>query len=61
MYKLRQDNQPVIADCDLKVLEECVNQGLDMSKFSKENHFSVREDSPMLTNEISHFLKIFKI
>ncbi|HIA1305699.1 TPA: hypothetical protein ACWO8J_004864 [Salmonella enterica subsp. enterica serovar Muenchen] len=60
MYKLRQDNQPVIADCDLKVLEECVNQGLDMSKFSKENHFSVREDSPMLTNEISHFLENFQ-
>jgi hypothetical protein len=60
MYKLRQDNQPVIADCDLKVLEECVNQGLDMSKFSKENHFSFREDSPMLTNEISHFLENFQ-
>ncbi|EGO4001895.1 hypothetical protein IS758_004821, partial [Escherichia coli] len=60
MYKLRQDNKPVIADCDLKVIKECFNQGLDMSKFSKENHFSFYGESPLLTNEISHFLESFQ-
>ena len=60
MYKLRQDNKPVIADCDLKVIKECFNQGLDMSKFSKENHFSFYGESPLLTNEISHFLENFQ-
>ena len=60
MYKLRQDNKPVIADCDLKVIKECFNQGLDMSKFSKESHFSFYGESPLLTNEISHFLESFQ-
>lgn len=60
MYKLRQNNKPVIADCDLKVIKECINQGLDMSKFSKENHFSFYSESFLLTNEISHFLESFQ-
>lgn len=60
MYKLRSNNKPVIADCDLKVIKECFNQGLDMSKFSKENHFSFYGESPLLTNEISHFLESFQ-
>ncbi|ELP4626144.1 hypothetical protein QUJ88_004645 [Salmonella enterica] len=60
MYKLRQNNKPVIADCDLKVIKECFNQGLDMSKFSKENHFSFYSESFLLTNEISHFLESFQ-
>ncbi|HCI6096054.1 TPA: hypothetical protein NPO17_004789 [Klebsiella pneumoniae] len=60
MYKLRQDNKPVIADCDLKVIRECLNQGLDMSKFSKENHFSFYSENSMRTNKISHFLESFQ-
>ncbi|HAP3137319.1 hypothetical protein ACB381_28615 [Klebsiella michiganensis] len=60
MYKLRQNNKPVIADCDLKVIKECINQGLDMSKFSKENHFSLYSENFLLTNEISHFLESFQ-
>ncbi|HGB3840567.1 TPA: hypothetical protein ACIVEA_004403, partial [Salmonella enterica subsp. enterica serovar Sandiego] len=60
MYKLRQNNKPVIADCDLKVIKECFNQGLDMSKFSKENHFSFYSENFLLTNEISHFLESFE-
>lgn len=60
MYKLRQNNKPVIADCDLKVIKECINQGLDMSKFSKENHFSFYSENFLLTNEISHFLESFQ-
>ncbi|EKB9320323.1 hypothetical protein Q8B17_004545 [Salmonella enterica] len=60
MYKLRQNNKPVIAGCDLKVIKECINQGLDMSKFSKENHFSFYSENFLLTNEISHFLESFQ-
>lgn len=60
MYKLRSNNKPVIADCDLKVIKECLNQGLDMSKFTKENHFSFYAESPMLINKISHFLESFQ-
>lgn len=60
MYKLRQNNKPVITDCDLKVIKECINQGLDMSKFSKENHFSFYSENFLLTNEISHFLESFQ-
>ncbi|ECK6188095.1 hypothetical protein JML22_004247 [Salmonella enterica] len=60
MYKVKDDNTPVIAECSYDVLKECIKQGLDMSKFSKENHFSFYSESFLLTNEISHFLESFQ-
>lgn len=64
MYQLRGDTtenkEPVIARCDISIIKECLNQGLDMSKFNKENHFSFYGENSSRVNEISHFLENFQ-
>mgnify|MGYP003587379103 FL=1 len=39
MYKLGEDNIPVITECGYGVLKECIKKGLDLNKFNKKNHF----------------------
>lgn len=39
MYKIGEDNVPVITECGYEVLKECVKKGLDLNKFNKKNHF----------------------
>lgn len=64
MYQLRgnttENKEPVIARCDISIIKECLNQGLDMSKFNKENHFSFYGENSSRVNEISHFLENFQ-
>lgn len=39
MYKIGEDNVPVITECGYGVLKECIEKGLDLNKFNKRNHF----------------------
>ena len=39
MYKIGEDNVPVITECGYGVLKECIKQGLDLNKFNVDNHF----------------------
>jgi hypothetical protein len=39
MYKLGEDNIPVITECGYGVLKKCIKKGLDLNKFNKKNHF----------------------
>ncbi|ELP2475817.1 hypothetical protein R1T99_004309 [Salmonella enterica] len=64
MYQLRgntaENKEPMIARCDISIIKECLNQGLDMSKFNKENHFSFYGENSSRVNEISHFIENFQ-
>ncbi|EKO8832005.1 hypothetical protein P1N30_004308 [Salmonella enterica] len=64
MYKIGSDNIPVIAKCSYDVLKECVNMGLDLTRFNKDNHFTKVEafnefsnDTFIDQNEHSHFIE----
>ncbi|EAS0610668.1 hypothetical protein NL187_004540 [Salmonella enterica] len=64
MYKIGSDNIPVIAKCSYDVLKECVNMGLDLTKFNKDNHFTKVEAYSEFSsntfidqNEHSHFIE----
>ncbi|EBV0848856.1 hypothetical protein DNU42_22820 [Salmonella enterica subsp. enterica serovar Newport] len=64
MYKVGGDNIPVIAKCNDAVLEECINRGLDLTRFNKDNHFTkfeayneFSEESFIDQNEHSHFIE----
>ncbi|EAP6588074.1 hypothetical protein EJN33_22395 [Salmonella enterica] len=64
MYKIGSNNIPVIAKCSYDVLKECVNMGLDLTRFNKYNHFTKVEafnefsnDTFIDQNEHSHFIE----
>lgn len=39
MYKIGEDNVPVITECGYGVLKKCIEKGLDLNKFNHINHF----------------------
>ncbi|EHR6224290.1 hypothetical protein KUP08_004751 [Salmonella enterica] len=63
MYKVKDDNTPVIAECSYDVLKECIKQGLDLNKFNEDNHFSSvtydHRGNPLkiYNDEISSFIR----
>ncbi|EES5635798.1 hypothetical protein EZQ91_004551 [Escherichia coli] len=64
LYKTGSAWIPSIAKCELPVINEALNRGLDITKFSYKNHFDTHEaynefddEYYTVTNPFSHFLK----